>query len=105
MSLTNFLKPYNLDFVLANRFEIKDGVITGEILGEIVDRERKLSALKEFALFSNRSIAIGDGANDIDMVVGSDFGIAFMAKPALTEVADTSIYVRDLRAILPLLGY
>jgi phosphoserine phosphatase len=103
--IDKFLEPFNLDFILANRFEIEHGVLTGEILGAIVDRERKAVALHEFSLGAQRSIAIGDGANDIDMVKSANLGIAFMAKPALAEVADTSIFVRDLRAALPLLGY
>jgi len=103
--IDEFLAPYELDFILANRFEINQGLLTGNVLGEIVDRDRKRAALNEFSQGSQRSIAIGDGANDIAMVTEADLGIAFVAKEALNNVADCSIYVRDLRAVLPILGY
>jgi phosphoserine phosphatase len=70
-----------------------------------VDRERKAAVLREFSAGSNRSIAIGDGANDGAMLEAADIGIAFCAKPALVKIADTKIYIRDLQAVLPLIGY
>jgi phosphoserine phosphatase len=62
-------------------------------------------ALQSFGAGASRTFAIGDGANDIEMIESADIGIAFMAKPLLIEAADTALFVRDLRAILPLLGY
>lgn len=103
--IDEFLKPLELDLIRANSFEIVAGKLTGKIKGEVVDRRAKRATLELFGNGSSRTIAIGDGANDIDMVESADIGIAFMARQALIDAADTSVYVRDLRAILPLLGY
>jgi len=103
--IDDFLAPLKLNLVNANRFEIIDGLFTGKISGPIVDRERKATVLREFSVGSNRSIAIGDGANDGAMLEAADIGIAFCAKPALAKIADTKIYIRDLQAVLPLIGY
>ena len=103
--IDDFLKPLGLDLIRANRFEIVDGKLTGRIEGEIVDRAMKRATLEDFGKGASRTIAIGDGANDIEMVESADLGIAFVAKPALIDVADTAIYLRDLRAVLPILGY
>lgn len=103
--IDSVLEPLNIDLVKANRFEIIDGHFTGEVLGEIIDREAKEKTRKEFAHGYSRSIAVGDGANDIAMIQGADIGIAFMAKEILRQRADLTIRTRDLRAILPLIGY
>ena len=103
--IDSILEPLQLDLVKANRFEIIDGFFSGQLLGEIVDREAKEQTRREFSQGYSRSIAVGDGANDIAMIQGADIGIAFMAKDALRKVADLSIRTRDLRAILPLIGY
>ena len=103
--IDDFLAPLELNLVIANRFEIIDGLLTGKISGPIVDRERKAAVLREFSAGSNRSIAIGDGANDGAMLEAADIGIAFCAKPALVKIADTKIYIRDLQVVLPLIGY
>jgi len=103
--IDEFLAPLNLNLVIANRFEIIDGLFTGKISGPIVDRERKATVLREFSAGSNRSIAIGDGANDGAMLEAADIGIAFCAKPALSKIADINIYSRDLQQVLPLIGY
>lgn len=90
----------------ANQLETKDGMITGALIGDIIDRPRKASLLREFAerygIPMSRSISVGDGANDIDMVEAAAIGVAFAAKPALRAVADVVIDDRDLRAVLPL---
>jgi len=103
--IDDFLAPLKLNHVVANRFEIVDGLFTGKISGPIVDRERKAAVLREFSTGSSRSIAIGDGANDGAMLEAADIGIAFCAKPALVKIAGTKIYIRDLQAVLPLIGY
>jgi len=103
--IDEFLKPLNLELVQANRFEIVEGKLTGEIQGNVVDRTAKRMALQSFGDGASRTFAIGDGANDIEMIESADIGIAFMAKPTLIEAANTALFVRDLRAILPLLGY
>lgn len=103
--IDEFLKPLDLELVQANRFEIVDGKLTGEVQGDVVDRAAKRMTLQSFGAGASRTFAIGDGANDIEMIESADIGIAFMAKPMLIEAADTALFVRDLRAILPLLGY
>ena len=103
--IDQFLEPLHLDLVIANKFEIIDGHFTGEVSGEIVDRSVKARTLEEFAAGARRSISVGDGANDISMIEAADIGIAFCAKPALVDVADLAINHRDLRALLPLLGF
>ena len=99
------LAPLGIDLIVANRFEIVDGIFTGEVLGKIVDREMKAQTLVSFGNGASRCVAVGDGANDIAMIQGADIGVAFCAKPALQEVAGVVLNHRDLRAILPLLGY
>jgi phosphoserine phosphatase len=97
-----------LDFVEANILEIVDGKITGRVLGEIVDREGKAVALRRFAaqvgVPMEQTVAVGDGANDIDMLNAAGLGIAFNAKPALREVADTALSHPYLDAVLFVLG-
>jgi phosphoserine phosphatase len=103
--IDQFLAPLDLDLIRANRFEIVDGKFTGKLSGPIVDRAAKAKTLTEFGSGSQRTVAIGDGANDIAMLDVADIGIAFCARPALAKVADIRIYVRDLQAVLPLIGY
>lgn len=81
-----------IDHVLAQRLEIADERLTGRVAGPIVDRAAKAAALRELAAHHGidraRTVAIGDGANDIDLLRAAGTGIAFRAKPALREVAD-----------------
>jgi phosphoserine phosphatase len=92
----------------ANELEIVDGTITGKIVGEVVDRAGKAAALRHFAadvgVPESAVIAIGDGANDIDMLNAAGLGIAYNAKPALREAADTAVNVPYLDAIMYILG-
>ena len=97
-----------IDHARANRLEIVDGVLTGRVVGEVVDRAGKARALREFAeqegLPLSRTVAIGDGANDLDMLDAAGLGVAFNAKPLVQEKAQTSVNVPYLDAVLYLLG-
>ena len=97
-----------LDFAAANTLEIVDGVITGEILGPIIDRAGKAAALERFAAEAGvplaQTVAVGDGANDLEMLARAGLGIAFNAGPMLRAAADASVNVPYLDAVLFLLG-
>jgi phosphoserine phosphatase len=97
-----------LDFVAANELEIVDGKLTGRTVGPIVDRAGKAKALRDFAeqvgVPMEQTVAVGDGANDIDMLAAAGLGIAFNAKPALRAVADASLSHPYLDTVLFLLG-
>lgn len=84
-----------VDVVVANRFEVAEGRLTGRVSGEVVTAERKEQVLRELARRHGvpmaRTVAIGDGANDALMVRAAGTGIAFRAKPALREVADVQL--------------
>ncbi len=109
---TNVIEPIaeelGVSAFRANTLEVIDGVITGKLLGPIVDREAKRQALidfsKEFNIPNRRTIAIGDGANDIDMISEAGLGVAFNAKLVLRESADTTVNVPYLDSVLYLLG-
>jgi phosphoserine phosphatase len=92
----------------ANRLEVVDGVLTGRVVGEVVDRAGKAAALRAFAaaegLPLERTVAIGDGANDLDMLAAAGLGVAFNAKPVVRAQADTAVNVPYLDAVLYLLG-
>lgn len=98
----------NLDFSAANTLEVSDGRFTGEVVGAVVDRARKAELLEQFAREAgvplNQTVAVGDGANDLDMLARAGLGIAFNAKPVVREAADTAVSVPYLDAILFLLG-
>ncbi|GAA5034877.1 phosphoserine phosphatase SerB [Terrabacter aeriphilus] len=97
-----------IDHARANRLEIEDGRLTGRVVGEVVDRAGKARALREFAeqegLPLSRTVAIGDGANDLDMLDIAGLGVAFNAKPIVQEQAQTSVNVPYLDSVLYLLG-
>jgi phosphoserine phosphatase len=92
----------------ANTLEIVDGVLTGKVLGRVIDRAAKAEALKDFARIEGvsleQTIAIGDGANDLDMIAAAGLGIAFNAKPAVKAAADSSLTAPYLDSVLYLLG-
>lgn len=94
--------------VRANRLEVRDGRLTGRVSGPIVDRAGKAAALREFArdlgIPLERTVAIGDGANDLDMMSTAGLGVAFNAKPLVRQAADTSVNVPFLDSVLFLLG-
>jgi len=97
-----------IDFAAANDLEIVDGRLTGRILGPVLDRAGKAAALRRFAaevgVPEAATVAIGDGANDLDMLSAAGLGIAFNAKPVVQEAADTAVNVPYLDAIMYLLG-
>ena len=97
-----------IDHLAANELEMVDDVLTGGLVGPIVDRVGKADALVRFAALAgvpqSRTIAVGDGANDLDMLAAAGLGIAFNAKPLVRQAADTTINVPYLDAILFLLG-
>ncbi len=106
--LEDLAKELDLDYVRANTLEIEDGKLTGRVIGDVVDRKAKEMFLREFAadsgLSMRQTVAVGDGANDIDMISAAALGIAFNAKPALREVADTSVNHPYMDEILQILG-
>jgi phosphoserine phosphatase len=97
-----------MDFVAANELEIVDGKLTGRVVGNIIDRPGKAKALRDFAQQAGvpmeQTVAVGDGANDIDMLAAAGLGVAFNAKPALREVADASLSYPYLDTVLFILG-
>jgi len=97
-----------IHYARANELEIVDGKLTGRILGDVVDRAGKATALRQFAadvgVPLSAVVAIGDGANDLDMLNAAGLGIAYNAKPVLREAADTSVNVPYLDAIMYILG-
>ena len=97
-----------IDHMRANNLEIIDGKLSGNLIGPIVDRAGKADALREFATAHNieleQTIAIGDGANDLDMIAIAGMGIAFNAKPAVKAAADSSVSAPYLDSVLYLMG-
>ena len=97
-----------LDYAAANTLQIADGRLTGQVTGELIDRPGKERALRQFAALADvplsQTIAVGDGANDLDMIAAAGLGVAFNAKPAVRQAADTSLSVPHLDAVLYLLG-
>ncbi len=97
-----------IDFSLANELEVVDGRLTGGVVGAVVDRAGKAAALRRFAEQAGvpvaATIAIGDGANDLDMLAAAGLGIAFNAKPVVREQAQTAVNVPYMDAVLYLLG-
>ncbi len=97
-----------IERAVANRLEVVDGKLTGRIQGRVLDRAGKARVLAEIAAEEGipleQTVAIGDGANDLDMLAAAGLGIAFNAKPVVREQADTAVSVPYLDAILFLLG-
>ncbi|WP_327291751.1 phosphoserine phosphatase SerB [Streptomyces sp. NBC_01198] len=97
-----------LDFAAANTLEVADGRLTGRVVGPIVDRPGKARLLRAFAEQAgvplSQTVAIGDGANDLDMLNAAGLGVAFNAKPVVRQAADTAVNVPFLDTVLYLLG-
>ncbi|GAA3947865.1 phosphoserine phosphatase SerB [Allohahella marinimesophila] len=98
-----------IDYVFANDLDIRDGLVTGEVSGEIVDGARKAALLHEIAaregIQLEQVIAVGDGANDLPMLSTAGLGVAFRAKPLVRKSASQSISYLGLDSILYLLGF
>ena len=102
------IKTMSIKYYKANRLEIIEGVLTGGLIGPLVDRAAKAEALREFAVASevsmDNTVAIGDGANDLDMMAAAGLSIAFNAKPVVVEAADLAINEPSLRSVISLIG-
>ena len=102
------LTSLNIALYRANTLEIVDGLLTGQVQGPVIDRAAKASALKDFAkqegVELEQTVAIGDGANDLDMIALAGLGIAFNAKPAVRAAADSALSAPYLDSVLYLLG-
>lgn len=105
---TALANDLGIDYSLSNTLDMKDGVLTGGLAGELVDGPRKARFLEEIAAAEgipvSQVVAIGDGANDLDLLSVAGLGIAFNAKPLVEELADTTVTVPFLDAILFLMG-
>lgn len=103
-----FVAELGLDFAAANELEVVDGVVTGRLVGPVLDRAGKAAALEQFAaqfgVPLSQTVAVGDGANDIDMLEAAGLGVAFNAKSALRGAADTSVNLPYLDTVLFILG-
>ena len=97
-----------LDYAAANTLEISGGKLTGRLAGPVVDRAGKATVLRRFAAQAgiplSQTVAVGDGANDLDMIAAAGLGIAFNAKQAVRDAADASVSVPYLDTVLYLLG-
>jgi phosphoserine phosphatase len=97
-----------LDDWSANRLELVDGELTGNLAGPIVDSAAKARFLSHYAAAHDiplsRTVAVGDGANDLDMMRVAGLSVAFCAKPIVAQAADVAINERDLRAVASLFG-
>ena len=102
------LKELRIDFYQANKLQILNGKLTGKLEGEIIDKAAKLKALVAFAknegVQMSQTVAIGDGANDLDMIESAGLGVAFNAKPKVAAAAASTISGTDLSAVLLLMG-
>jgi phosphoserine phosphatase len=97
-----------IDYVAANVLEIAGGKLTGRVAGPVIDRAGKAAALRRFAdqagVPLSQTVAVGDGANDLDMIAAAGLGIAFNAKPVVRDAADTALTLPYLDTVLYLLG-
>jgi len=96
------------DYMYANELDIKEGVVTGKVAGDIVDGEKKAILLRQIAQKENialeQTIAVGDGANDLPMISIAGLGVAFNAKPVVRQKASNAISSVGLDGLLYLLG-
>jgi phosphoserine phosphatase len=97
-----------LDFHRANRLEVSQGLLTGKLVGPLIDARAKATTLAEWAkstgIPQQRTVAIGDGGNDVEMLAWAGLGVAYMAKPVARAAADVALDTPDLSQVLLLLG-
>ena len=102
-------KSLDIAYFSANQLEVKDGFLTGKLVGQIINPEVKKATLEkwteELKLSKERTIAIGDGANDLLMLKSAGLGIAFCAKEVLKQEIPNHVYKRDFLEVLPLIGF
>ena len=102
-------KSLDIAYFSANQLEVKDGLLTGKLVGQIISPEVKKDTLeqwrKELKLSKERTIAIGDGANDLFMLKAAGLGIAFCAKEVLKQEIPNHVDKRDFLEVLPLIGF
>jgi phosphoserine phosphatase len=101
-------KTMHLDFYRANELEVVNGILTGEVIGNIIDKPAKATALVEWAKSMNLdlkyTVAIGDGANDLDMMKAAGLSVGFNAKPRVKAAADVILSSGDLSDVIALTG-
>ena len=106
--LTPLAEKLSLDFARANELEVIDSVLTGKVVGKIIDRSEKKNALIEWARLAGfdiaQTVAVGDGANDLEMMQAAGLSIAFNAKQIVRDQADLVIGKRDLFQLAEALG-
>lgn len=106
--LTPLAEKLSIDFARANELEVIDGVLTGRVVGKIIDRSEKKNALIEWARLAGfdiaQTVAVGDGANDLEMMQAAGLSIAFNAKQIVRDQADLVIGKRDLFQLADALG-
>ena len=102
------ISSLSIKYYKANKLEVVDDVLTGQLIGPVIDRAAKAAALREFSKASRvdieNTVAIGDGANDLDMMSIAGLSIAFNAKPIVVEAADLAITEPSLRSVIELIG-
>ena len=106
--LDKLFAQLQLDFLKANVLEVVDGRLTGKITSAPIDRMAKARALREFAALHNieleNTVAVGDGANDLDMIEIAGLGVSYMGKEILRQKADLHIEKAGLNALIPYLN-
>jgi len=102
------IRDLSIKYYKANKLEIAGGLLTGGLIGPVIDRAAKATALRDFATASGvaieNTVAIGDGANDLDMMAAAGVSIAFNAKPIVVAAADLAITEPSLRSVIDLIG-
>jgi phosphoserine phosphatase len=102
------IRSLSIKYYKANKLEVVDGVLTGQLNGPVIDRAAKAAALHEFSKASGvdmeNTVAIGDGANDLDMMAIAGLSIAFNAKPIVVDAADLAINEPSLSSVIELIG-